>query len=688
MKIMKLNSASKFTLGFFVAFLFIIGTGVITWVSITRLVDDSRLVNHTHEVLGNLERIVSQLKDTETGQRGYVLTGDTAYLEPFYVGITGVEIAFKTVEGLTSDNPHQQKTLLLVEPLIEAKFSEMKQTIDLRGNFGLIEALKVIETNEGKNTMDELRVHIGEMQRVEIELLEQRASTTRNTAFNTKLTVISGTIVAIFIFGSIAFALVRSNSKVRSEIIERVGMDEVRLGLISDLEESASALTHSNQVLGSHNKITTIFAAVGDFETKATASLEVLVTLSESDWATIRLARPTEPGLHLAAAAGPAVAEFPPLPVFTQAQAISHGAFIDGKTVVIDDYANLAGASQRLVEMGMQSMLILPIRGRGRILGLITAISKERSHFSEKLVDRLNTVIDGLGIIIENSVLQDESQRDSLQLEQLTEELICSNQMIVESNELLEERVKIRTAEFESANERATRSERLAMIGQFSGGIAHDLRNPLGAIKNAVYLIMRKLVRESSSENIESITEYVELIDSEVGKANEVISNLLLSGSEKQSVFAEVSMSDITQKTLDNTVLKDNIELKTMIESKTLQVFGESSQLTRVIQNLVGNAQDAMERGGRLGVTVGAEENCAKVEISDTGCGIDPIDIDKIFDPLYTNKSSGTGLGLSICHDIITKHSGSICVDSEIGVGTTFTFRIPLLATSKSGTLS
>lgn len=325
----------------------------------------------------------------------------------------------------------------------------------------------------------------------------------------------------------------------------------------------------------------------------------------------------------------------------------------------------------------MQSMLILPIRGRGRILGLITAISKERSHFSEKLVDRLNTVIDGLGIIIENSVLQDESQRDSLQLEQLTEELICSNQMIVESNELLEERVKIRTAEFESANERATRSERLAMIGQFSGGIAHDLRNPLGAIKNAVYLIMRKLVRESSSENIESITEYVELIDSEVGKANEVISNLLLSGSEKRSVLAEVSMSDITKKALDNTVLKDNIELKTMIESETLQVFGESLQLTRVIQNLVGNAQDAMERGGRLGVTVCAEENCVKVEISDTGCGIDPIDIDKIFDPLYTNKSSGTGLGLSICHDIITKHSGSIGVDSELGVGTTFTFRIP-----------
>ena len=146
------------------------------------------------------------------------------------------------------------------------------------------------------------------------------------------------------------------------------------------------------------------------------------------------------------------------MPVFTEAQIISSAAFRLGKTTIIDDYAISSGATQQLVDMGMQSMVILPIRGRGRIPGLVTMVSEERNYFSRDLVGRLNTVVDGLGIIIDNSILQAESQQAHLQLEKLTEELIASNQTIVQSNESLEERVRIRTQELESANERAMRS--------------------------------------------------------------------------------------------------------------------------------------------------------------------------------------------------------------------------------------
>ena len=117
---------------------------------------------------------------------------------------------------------------------------------------------------------------------------------------------------------------------------------------------------------------------------------------------------------------------------------ISSAAFRLGKKTIIDDYAISSGTTQQLVDMGMQSMVILPIRGRGRIPGLVTMVSEERNYFRRDLVGRLNTVVGGLGIIIDNSILQDESQQAHLQLEKLTEELIASNQTIVQSNESLE----------------------------------------------------------------------------------------------------------------------------------------------------------------------------------------------------------------------------------------------------------
>jgi len=84
-----------------------------------------------------------------------------------------------------------------------------------------------------------------------------------------------------------------------------------------------------------------------------------------------------------------------------------------------------------------------------------------------------------------------------------------------------------------------------------------------------------------------------------------------------------------------------------------------------------------METGGRLCISANGTENSVEIIVSDTGSGIAPENIDKIFDPLYSSKLSGTGLGLAICHEIISKHHGSISVESEIGIGTTFTICLP-----------
>ena len=424
-------------------------------------------------------------------------------------------------------------------------------------------------------------------------------------------------------------------------------------------------------------QISRIYAGVGDFKEKATAALEILVNLASADWTTLRLAKDSEPGLHLAAAAGPAVEKSPPLPLITKAQIISTRAFTEGRIIVTDDYATWPAASQFLLDVGMKSLVCLPIKVSDRTLGLVTLISKKRNAFNPELVDLLASVVEGLGNLLEISILHDESEVAHRELERLTEALSRSNQQIIQSNQLLEERVQIRTQELEAARERAMRSEKLAIIGQLSGGIAHDLRNPLGAIENAAYLINRKFEAEWSTENKEKIAELLELMSGEIARANDVISNLLSFGSNREIAFSQIEIGDVIDDSMASFVLHENIDLSITIESKLPPVLGEASHLIRALQNLVANAQDAMENGGRLRIDACGIKGSVEIVISDTGSGIDPKNIDRIFDPLYSEKFNGTGLGLAICQEIINKHNGSISVESKVGTGTSFTIRIP-----------
>lgn len=249
---------------------------------------------------------------------------------------------------------------------------------------------------------------------------------------------------------------------------------------------------------------------------------------------------------------------------------------------------------------------------------------------------------------------------------------------ILQSNQTLEDRVELRTQELEAARELASRSEKLAMIGQLSGGVAHDLRNPLGAIKNAAYLLKRRSQNNSSDQSIDEISKWIDVIEREVTNANDVITNLLAFGASKDLVLSELQIHDVVQDSLDSLSLKPGISLSLNIDAGLPPVLGEASQLTRVFQNLFANAQDSMHSDGRLSIDAQRQEPCVKIVISDTGCGIGPDYLEKIFEPLFTAKSHGTGLGLAICQEIIDKHNGSITVESQIGAGSSFTVLIPI----------
>lgn len=352
--------------------------------------------------------------------------------------------------------------------------------------------------------------------------------------------------------------------------------------------------------------------------------------------------------------------------VITEDNVISIEAFTEGRIIVTGDYAVWRAAPQVLVDYGMQSLVFLPIKVGARTLGLVTVIFKKKNAFAPEVVDLLTSVVEGLGNLLEISILQDESKMAHHELERLTEELSRSNQQINQSNQLLEERVKFRTQELETVKDQAVRAEKLAIIEQLSGGIPHDLRNPLGVIKNAAHLIQRKFDAERTNASIDVIGELLGLIDDEVERAEGVISNLLSFASNGAMAFSQTDIGDVINDSMTRFVLRENIDLAITVEPDLPQVLGDASQLIRTFQNLVANAQDAMENGGRLSIVAQKTDGSVEIVISDTGIGIDSENINRIFDPLYSGKPDGTGMALAICHEIITNHNGSISVRSQI----------------------
>ena len=160
-----------------ISFLFVTAIGNSLFFFQLKSYEDDKLiwVNHTHEVIHHSERFLSSLKDIETGQRGYLLTNDTSYLQPYYTGLSASEAYFKKLKELTKDNPQQQERLALINEKIEVKLAELFQTIELVKNNGdNNEAIAVVKDNKGKQYMESLRRLLTEFDNEEKLLLEQR----------------------------------------------------------------------------------------------------------------------------------------------------------------------------------------------------------------------------------------------------------------------------------------------------------------------------------------------------------------------------------------------------------------------------------------------------------------------------------------------------------------------------------
>jgi signal transduction histidine kinase len=226
-------------------------------------------------------------------------------------------------------------------------------------------------------------------------------------------------------------------------------------------------------------------------------------------------------------------------------------------------------------------------------------------------------------------------------------------------------------------------SQKLAALGVMARGIAHEIRTPLAISSSAAqFLTEENLTPEFSRECAEKV-------HGGIRKASAIIENLLRfahpSADKSKTPLDLLPVMKEALALVSHQAKVQNIEIRTHFPSGPYQVLGIPSPLEQVFINLLLNAMNSMPNGGAVDVFVEQTPSEVRLSVRDTGDGISPEDLDKIFDPFFTRAplGKGTGLGLSICHSIVDQHGGTIGVESQSGKGSTFTVRLPSLAVSR-----
>lgn len=272
--------------------------------------------------------------------------------------------------------------------------------------------------------------------------------------------------------------------------------------------------------------------------------------------------------------------------------------------------------------------------------------------------------------------MNEELESSNEELRSTTEELEASNEELQATTEELEasnEELRVANEELESTQEKLVQQEKLAAIGQLASGVGHELRNPLGVIKNAAYYIKTKVGADDPK-----LVKHLTIMEKEINNSNRIISDLLGFSRTRLPSIAPSDVNKMVNDAMEAVEMQENVLLVKELNPDLPKAMVDADQMHQVFVNLGLNAIQAMTEGGQLKIETSLADDYIEVEFNDTGCSIPQENLKKLFDPFFSTKARGVGLGLAVTHGIVERNKGKIEVKSKVSEGTTFVVKLPV----------
>jgi CheY-like chemotaxis protein/CHASE3 domain sensor protein len=655
----------------------------------------AELVAHTMEVIEQSQGLLSSVKDAETGQRGFLLSGDESYLEPYSAAVRALDGEFTRARALTGDNPQQQRRLDTLRVLITEKFDELNQTISLRRDGKNAEALALVRSDRGKQAMDRIRALTSEIENTERQLLVSRRAEWVEAAGNTSAIMWGGSVLLLVLIGGSAVMTSRDYRARQTQSWLRSGQmqfsariqGEQRLEKLGDniLEFLADYL--GAQVGAVYVTDGGVSRRVAGYALPAGDGREVL--------------RPGE-GLH-----GQAAKQHRPLHVkdvpdgylpVTSSLGTSRSRELLIAPAVSD------GAVRAIVELGFfravepeETELLARVT---ETLGIAVRSSLDRTRLEELLAEtqrqseELQTQQEELRVSNEELEVQSRALKESqVQLEAQQAELEQTNSQLEEQTQILEHQKDELTRTQGLVTERAAELERANQYkSEFLANMSHELRTPLNSA-----LILAKILGDNKQGNLtDEQVKYASTIAA-AGKdllalINDILDLSKIEAGKVEVVPETVSIArtvDSLTRTFEALTQEKGLAFEMLVAPGTPeQIETDSQRLGQILKNLLSNAMKFTERGSVSLRVSPLPGNRVAFAVRDTGIGIPMQQQGIIFEAFRQadgsthRKFGGTGLGLSISRDLARLLGGDITVQSVPGEGSTFTLELPRVYTA------
>jgi signal transduction histidine kinase/CHASE3 domain sensor protein len=593
-------------------------------------------VAHTLQVINALELVISSLKDAETGNRGFLITGDPAYLEPYTRAAHDLPLEVDRVRYLTVDNSREQARIPEMQAVVEQRLKLLQEGIDERRTGNIDSVRGLVLTGTGKAEMDHLRGIVDAMQAEEQRLLKQRIATSYKARVQALWTIVLASVFDVAMIGLIFWLLtrerrLRARALAAAERLEKLqSISDVGLTQLTLSELTESLLERLRQVIQADLVI--IFKW---YRSETEAEIEVLAADGAPIFRGSRATLNPDNPLFTAGSTGRLVAA-----CGSVAEAIS----LEGLRVQV------------------RAALILPLTLSGRVNALLLAGRHQDRAFQDQDEELLSVVADRISMAIDRADAY-EAERDARQRAE------ASAREVRVLNSELEDRVRQRTAELESTNRE---------LEAFSYSVSHDLRAPLRSVDG----FSLALEEDFTSVLNEEGRDYIRRVRAGVQKMGQLIDALLQLSRITRGELAreDVDFSDLAEDVAHDLRIQNPQARLTFHIEPGLRVNADPRLLRVALENLMGNAVKFSSKQPETVIEIGKSPDTGEFFIRDNGAGFDMKYESKLFNAfqrLHGDKDfKGSGIGLATVSRVIRRHQGTIRAESVIDRGATFSFTV------------